>query len=120
MVITKRKKKENYPLLTMNDVPLEEVKSHKNLGVTLSKTLLCDEHIENIATKANQCLDVLNALKYKLDRKSLEKMYFAFIRSKLEYANIVLDNCPSHLSDFNTRKCSISCSKNCQWCNASN
>ena len=27
-------------------------------------------------------------------------MYFAFIRSKLEYANIVLDNCSIQLSDL--------------------
>ena len=32
-------------------------------------------------------------LKYSLDRKSLIKIYFSFIRPVLEYANLVWDNC---------------------------
>ena len=39
-------------------------------------------------------------MKFKLDRLTLEKLYIAFIRSKLEYANIVWDNCSKHLSDL--------------------
>ena len=45
-------------------------------------------------------MNVLNALKYKIDRNTLEKLYFAFVRSKLEYANIVWDNASSQLSDL--------------------
>ena len=38
--------------------------------------------------------------KFKLDRSTLEKLYVAFIRSKLHYGNIIWDNCPKHLSDL--------------------
>ena len=84
----------------MNDVRLDEVQSHKHLGITISKTLEWSEHIENIVAKANQCLNVLSGLKYKLDRKTLETLYFAFIRSKLEYACIVWDNCTKEQKDL--------------------
>jgi hypothetical protein len=38
-------------------------------------------------------VDVLKKLKYSLDRESLEKIYFSFIRSKLEYGCHIWDNC---------------------------
>ena len=38
-------------------------------------------------------IDVLTNLKYKLDRGSLEQIYFSFIRPKLEYGCHIWDNC---------------------------
>ena len=73
---------------------------NKHLGVTLSKDLSWNKHIENLATTAGKCLDILNALKYKLDRVTLEKLYVAFVRSKLEYSNIVWDNSSKQLCDL--------------------
>ncbi len=84
----------------MDNTTLKNVKSHKHLGLILTEDLSWKEHIETIATSAGQCLDVLNALKYKLDRSSLEKLYFSFARSKLEYANIVWDNCSKACSNL--------------------
>ena len=37
--------------------------------------------------------DVLKKLKYKVDKESLEKIYFNFIRPKLEYGSFIWDNC---------------------------
>ena len=68
--------------------------------MTITKDLNWNKHIENIVTNAGKCVDVLNALKYKLDRNTLEKLYKAFIRSKLEYANIIWDNCSKQMSDL--------------------
>lgn len=84
----------------MDKIPLEEVMSHKHLGLILSSNLSWDEHIEHICVKANQSLNVLNALKYKLDRSTLEKLYFSFVRSKLEYGSIVFDNCSKHSEEL--------------------
>ena len=67
MFISKKKKPVANPPLIMNRTVLEEVHSYKHLGVTITKDLLWNKHIENLATKANQSLDVLNALKHKLD-----------------------------------------------------
>ena len=53
-----------------------------------------------MVAKANQCLNILCALKHKLDMGTLEKLYFTFVRSKLEYANVVWDNCSQQMSDL--------------------
>ena len=58
------------------------------------------EHITYLAISANKLLDIFNIFKYKLDRRSLEKLYFTYVRSKLEYASIVWDNCPKYLVDM--------------------
>ena len=41
----------------------------------------------------------MSALKYKLDRKTLENIYMSFIRPTVEYADIIWDNCGTYLSD---------------------
>ena len=35
----------------------------------------------------------MQTLKYKLDRRTLENIYFTFVRPKLEYASIIWDDC---------------------------
>ena len=100
MTLTRKRKKKVFPKLYMSGTPLNEVTSHKHLGVTLSKDLSWNSHIEDVVSRASQSLDVLNALKHKLDRCTLEKLYNAFIRSKLEYANIVFDNCSEQQADL--------------------
>ena len=49
-------------------------------------------------------VDILKKLKYNLDRDSLEKIYFSFIRPKLEYGSHIWDNCLNNdairLEDF--------------------
>ena len=44
---------------------------------------------------------MLSALKYKLNRSVLEKIYFAFIRPIFEYGCVVWDNSPRHDILFN-------------------
>ena len=45
---------------------------------------------------------MLRSLKFKLDRSSLEKMYFAYIRPIFEYASVVWDSAPRHDFYFTT------------------
>ena len=49
---------------------------------------------------ASKRLNVLSALKYKLDRRSLEIMYQSFIRPIVEYGNSVWSNCSDYQSDM--------------------
>ena len=80
-------------LILNNDTPVKEVSSHKHLGLHL--TSFCDWqiHIQYIKDKVSSRLKLLRSLKFTLRRKSLEKIYFTFIRPILEYADIVWDNC---------------------------
>ncbi|MES9991861.1 MAG: hypothetical protein ABW098_07900 [Candidatus Thiodiazotropha sp.] len=41
----------------------------------------------------------MRKLKFKLDRKSLETIYIAFIRPLLEYADVIWDNCTQYEKD---------------------
>ena len=99
-LLTKKKVNDLIPHVMMDGTVVEDITSHIHFWVTPSKDLNWREHIETMATSASKCLDVLNALKYKHDWVTLEHRYVAFIRSKLEYADIVRDNCTQELSDL--------------------
>ena len=38
----------------------------------------------------------MRKLKFKLDRKSLQTIYFSFIRPLIEYADVVWNNCTQY------------------------
>ena len=99
MIITRKNTSFNHPPLIFGNVHLEEVISHKHLGLTLQSNLAWHEHINGIITNASKKLDIMQALKYKLDRKTLEVMYFSFIRPLLEYGDVIWDNSGNVLSD---------------------
>ena len=46
----------------------------------------------NVTTKAWARLNLLPTLKFRVSRKSLEKMYIYFVRPLLEYCDSVWDN----------------------------
>ena len=71
---------------------MNEVSSHKHLGITFSQDGTWHEHIENIKSKAWTCIQIMRKLKFILDRKALETIYLPFIRPRLEYADRVWDN----------------------------
>ena len=61
--------------------PIQEVDSHQHLGITLTKNLAWNIHVENIVNKAGKIVDIMAYLKYRLDRSSLETIYKSFIHS---------------------------------------
>ena len=66
---------------------------HKHLGITLSSNLSWSSHIDTILGSVSPMADVLKKLKYSVDKESLEKIYFSFIRPKLKYGCHIWDNC---------------------------
>lgn len=87
------KRDNTVPPLTLNNVVLDNVEHHKHLGITISKNLSWSLHVRNILDSVSTMGDVLKKLKYQVDRKSLETIYFTFIRPKLEYGCHIWDNC---------------------------
>ena len=57
-------------------------------------------HIRTILDSVASISNVLKRLKYVIDRKSIETIYFSFIRPKLEYASHIWDNCSKRDSDL--------------------
>ena len=79
--------------LRMYNQELQNISHSKHLGVTLQQNLKWDKHFDEISIKANKRLDILNSLSLKLSRKSLEILYFFFVRSILEYSKELFFKC---------------------------
>ena len=82
-----------HPPIFMHNQQLTEVTSHKHLGLHISKDCTWHEQIEYIKEKAWFRINIMHKFKFLLDRKSLETIYFSFIRPILEYGDVVWDNC---------------------------
>ena len=75
----------------MDNNVIQEINSHKHLGLTFSNDGTWQEHITNITSKAWTRINVMRKLKFKL-----EIIYFTFNRPTLEYACVILDNCTQY------------------------
>ena len=87
--------------LAIDTKALESVDAHKVLGVTIQSNLKWDLHINDVVAKASKRLHILRVLKgSKVPPAYLLKVYFALIRSVLEYCCPVWHNAlPVKLSD---------------------
>jgi hypothetical protein len=75
----------------MNSQILQQGTNHKHLGLFFSNNGLWHDHIDYIVKKAYTQLSMLRKVRFKLNRFTLEKMYFSFIRPILEYGDVVWD-----------------------------
>ena len=93
MLCTRKRNRVNHQSLSFSGEIVKEVTSHKHLGLNLTSS--CDwlMHIDYIKEKSLNRLNLLRSLKFTLNRQSLQKIYFTFIRPILEYADVVWDNC---------------------------
>ncbi len=91
LLISRKVKPPNHPPIFFDNVQVENVDSHTHLGVTFTKDLSWHTHILNVATKACKPLNIMQSLKYRLPRSSLEVIYISFIRPIMEYADVVWD-----------------------------
>ena len=73
----------------MQNHQIIEVDSHKHLGIYLSNDCTWHQQINYIKEQAWSRVNVMRKLKFKLDRKSLEMIYTAFIRPLLEYGDVI-------------------------------
>ena len=89
LIISNKHNLDDYSDLQLNNTPIQEVTSHKHLGIVIAKNLWWREYINEVYCKAMKRLDIIQAFKYKLDRQSLEKYYISFVRPLLEYADVV-------------------------------
>ena len=92
MTVSKKINKPVHPPLIMNNVQINSVKDHKHLGLIISDYGSWHKHIDLITKKAFIRINILRKFRYILDRKTLEKIYLTFIRSIVEYADVVWDN----------------------------
>ncbi len=91
MVISRKQNKPVHPPLIMHQHNIQEVTSHKHLGVLISDNGLWHDHIDYIVKKAYKRLNVIRKLKCIADRFTLQRLYMSFIRPILEYGDVIWD-----------------------------
>jgi len=99
MLISRKINKPSHPPLNMQNVNIPIVDVHKHLGVFMSNDCTWHAHISFIKEKAWTRVNIMRRLKLILDRNTLEKIYFSFIRPLIEYSDAVFDNCTQYEKD---------------------
>ena len=98
MTFLRKQNKPLHPPLNMAQLNINEITSHKHLGLIFSDDGSWHEHIDHVKAKSWFRLNILRKLMFQLDQKSLEIIYTSFIRPFLEYSNVVWDNCTQYES----------------------
>ena len=70
-----------------------KTQNHKHSGLILSNNCSWREYINSICDKAWARLNLMRTLKFRVSRRSLEKMYSSYVRPLIEISDSVWDNC---------------------------
>ena len=79
--------------LSMDNIILKIVETHKHLGIVLASNNKWSAHIDTIIQSAAKQVSFLRKLKYRFSKATLNKVYCTYIRPLLEYASEVWDGC---------------------------
>ena len=91
LVSLKRHDQDPQPVVFDNTI-IKEVKSHKHLGMTLGNDLSGNYHIDGLLYRVGKTIDILSYLKYRIDRFTLEIMNKSYIRTIIEYGDVIMSN----------------------------
>ena len=83
----------DHPVLTFNGLPLQRQDETKHLGLILDKKLKFNTHITTKIKESNRLVGTLKLTREYIPVKSLEMVYKSFIRSKIEYADVIFHSC---------------------------
>ena len=78
--------------LSLNNIPLKNVKFHKHLGITFSTEMQWSHHIDCVTSHAHKRINVMRFFKYKWSTFCLST-YCKSFRIVLEYGDIVYSSC---------------------------
>ena len=81
----------SYPSLVFNDNKVQLANSQKYLGLILDSKLDFNEHIDNKINKRNKVIGIMKRFSFILSRKSLLTINKSFVRTNLDYADIIYD-----------------------------
>ena len=89
----------SFPRISIDDTFVDITSIAKNLGITMDNTLQLKDHVNNIVSAASFAIYKIGQLSNYLDRKSTERLVYAFVTSRLDYCNSLLYGLPSnHIS----------------------
>ena len=97
MIISTKTNPVVYPDLYLNGEILTKVSSHKHLGITLTRDMSWNLHIDSIIKKAASRLSGIRRIRFLITGKGRETLYNALVLPLLEYGGIIFDNCTLYL-----------------------
>ena len=86
-----------HPNLYFNGAVVQKSTVQKHLGIYLDDKLSFNHHLKHVIDKATKGIAILRKLHFYVPRKSLLTIYKSFIRSHLDYADVIYDQ-PSNCS----------------------
>ena len=96
---TSRRIHRNAAQLSLHGRQLDNVNTHRHLGVVLSSDLRWTAHVEtSILAKVTSLLGVLKRLSSSLNTAALRAFYKMYMRLRLEYSSVVWANLPGPAS----------------------
>ena len=91
VLFSRKKKADNHPSISLNNIQVESTTYQKHLGLILDEKLNFKQHVESAISKINKGIGVIKKLRYSLPRKSLVTIYKAFLRPLIDYGDIIYD-----------------------------
>ena len=92
-----KKSSPHHPQLIFNGAAVANVNEQKHLGIILDSKLSFEKHLNKKIIKAKKNIGILKQLSKFLPLKTLDQTYKAFVRSHLDYRDIIY-HIPSHLN----------------------
>ena len=97
VIFSRKNNKPYHPNLVFNQANVHRTHYQKHLGLILDEKLDFKEHVKVLIDKASKGVSVIRKLRYQIPRHSLLTFYKSFVRSILEYADVIYDQ-PSNNS----------------------
>ena len=91
VLFSRKKKIQIHPTISLNNIQVERASRHKHLRILLDEKLNFKQHIDTTILKINKAISVIQKLRYSLPQKSLLTIYKAFLRSLVDYGDIIYD-----------------------------
>ena len=101
VIFSKKAESNNSLPLICNKTKVKTCQSQKHLGLILSKRLNFTEHLNSKISKCDKLIGIIKKLTINFPRNALLRTYKSFIRSHLDYADIIYDK-PNNAS-FKTK-----------------
>ena len=97
VLFSRKRVQVNHPDLYFNGSVVQKTTTQKHLGVFLDAKLTFKDHLNHIFDKTTNRIGMLRKLRFFVPRQSLITIYKSFIRSLLDYADVVYDQ-PNNVS----------------------
>ena len=87
-----RKAQIQNPDIFFNGVSLDQVTRHKHIGIILDSKLSSEAHIKATISKTRKGIASLRMLSKYLPRNALCQVYKSYVRSQLDYCDVIYHN----------------------------